>query len=146
MINLRKSKEDEIPCFVVSENLVGTSDFIIPYSEEQHRDEMRKPNIIYLSITEEENLLGFIILSVDADSKSIEFRRIVVASKGHGTGQAAIEEMERYCKHNLNCDRIWLDVFEFNNRGQHIYKKLGYKKYKSGMYNGKALLYFEKGL
>ena len=92
------------------------------------------------------DLLGFLILSVDTDSKSIEFRRIVVASKGRGTGQSAIKKMEHYCKHNFNCDRIWLDVFEFNERGQHIYKKMGYKQFKSGEYNGKTLLYFEKGL
>ena len=124
----------------------GTSDFIIPYSVEHHRAEMHKPNVVYLSIVSEDTLLGFIILVAEDDSESVEFRRIVVASKDNGIGQSAISEMERYCVDALKCNRIWLDVFEINKRGQHIYNKLGYGQFKTGEYNGKVLLYFNKKL
>lgn len=132
--------------FVEIEKLDGTSDFIIPYSVEQHRAEMRKPNVVYLSIVSNDALSGFIILATEDDSESVEFRRIVVASKGRGTGQSAISKMERYCADVLKCNRIWLDVFEINKRGQHIYNKLGYRQFKTGEYNGKALLYYDKKL
>ena len=146
MIKLRKSREDEISSFVEIENLNDTPDFIIPYSSEKHLTEIRKPNVVYLSIVSKDTMLGFIILATEDDSESVEFRRIVVASKGNGVGQSAIFEMERYCKDILKCNRIWLDVFEINKRGQHIYKKLGYKQFKTGEYNGKVLLCFSKKL
>ena len=146
MIKLRKAREDEISSFVEIEKLDGTSDFIIPYSVEHHRAEMHKPNVVYLSIVSEDTLLGFIILVAEDDSESVEFRRIVVASKDNGIGQSAISEMERYCVDALKYNRIWLDVFEINKRGQHIYNKLGYGQFKTGEYNGKVLLYFNKKL
>ncbi|MCP4187882.1 MAG: GNAT family N-acetyltransferase [Gammaproteobacteria bacterium] len=144
MIKLRKSRIDEIPLFIEIEKLEDTSDFIIPYSAEKHREGMRKPNTIYLSIINEDTLSGFIILAIEDDSGSVEFRRIVVATKGNGIGQAAMLDMERYCKEVLKCCRIWLDVFEINKRGRYIYNKLGYRQFETGEYDGKVLLYFDK--
>jgi len=107
---------------------------------------MKNSNVIYLSIMNQGDISGFIILSSDNDFKDIEFRRIVVASKGKGVGQLAIKAMEQYCAAILKANRIWLDVFETNNRGQHIYQKLGYKVFKSENLNSKALLYMDKAI
>lgn len=146
MIELKQSKEHEISKFSEMERLNGTSDFIIPYTIEKHCTEMHKPNIVYLSIYSKSILVGFIILAVEDESENVEFRRIVVESKNKGIGQVAVSEMERYCKDLLKRNRIWLDVFDDNKRGQHIYNKLGYKQFKTGEYNGKPLLYFAKKL
>jgi len=54
--------------------------------------------------------------------------------------------MEQYCAAILKANRIWLDVFETNNRGQHIYQKLGYKVYRSDQVKGISLLYMEKSI
>ncbi len=137
---------DEISSFVEIEKSNDTSDFIIPYSAEKHRNEMQKPNIVYLSIINESTLSGFIILATESDSESVEFRRIVVTTKGNGIGQFAIFKMELYCKDVLKCNHIWLDVFEFNKRAQYIYKKFGYRQFKTEEYNGQVLLYFNKTL
>jgi RimJ/RimL family protein N-acetyltransferase len=77
---------------------------------------------------------------------TVEFRRIVVASKGKGLGQLAIKEMEQYCAEHLNCSKVWLDVFESNSRGIHIYQKLGYTQFKEALYEGRSLLFMEKRL
>ena len=137
---------EEAQYFVEMERSEDTLEFIIPYDLERHKQEMSKPEIIYLSIVNEDRLLGFIILAVEPDTKRVEFRRIVVSSKGKGIGQAAIKEMEQFCLKKLGCRRIWLDVFESNKRGRHVYEKLGYNHYKSGSYNGKTLLYYDKRL
>jgi RimJ/RimL family protein N-acetyltransferase len=42
--------------------------------------------------------------------------------------------------------RIWLDVFEHNARGRHVYEKLGYRRFDSGELDGKPLLLYEKQL
>jgi len=146
LIRLRQSREDEISSFVDMERLEGTSEFIIPYSKELHFEEFLKSDVHYLSILSNDSLVGFIILVVESDTNSVEFRRIVVASKGQGIGQSAILEMEKYCAQVLTCSRIWLDVFESNNRGKHIYEKLCYKAFKTDNSDGKTLLFLEKKL
>jgi RimJ/RimL family protein N-acetyltransferase len=120
MIELRESISEDIPAFIEMEKDADTSGFILPYSLERHRSELTKPAIVYLSILSAGELTGFFILALDPDNTSVEFRRIVVAQKGIGLGQAAIHAMEDYCRERLGRSRIWLDVFDFNQRGQHI--------------------------
>ena len=54
--------------------------------------------------------------------------------------------MEKFCTEELNAKRIWLDVFEHNKRGLHVYQKLGYSKFKEKQYEGKNLLFYEKSI
>lgn len=145
MIELRESLKHEVTAFVDMENATDTSEFILPYTVEKHIAEMNQAGLIYLSIYDADKLTGFIILAID-DANEVEFRRIVVAVKGKGLGQAAMEKMELYCKTKLNCRRIWLDVFADNERGQHIYQKLGYKQFGNNKHNGRALILMEKRL
>jgi len=146
MIELIAARKQDLSTFIEMESAADTSQFIMSYSLEQHQIEMKNSNVIYLSIMNQGDISGFIILSSDNDFKDIEFRRIVVASKGKGVGQLAIKAMEQYCAAILKANRIWLDVFETNNRGQHIYQKLGYKVFKSENLNSKALLYMDKAI
>jgi len=143
-IYLRKAAADEARKFVAMENSAGTGEFIIPYSLEQHLAEMEKPEIVYLSIIANQQLAGFIIVATGEHGNGVEFRRIVVRRKGQGIGQAAISKMEQYCLTELDCNRIWLDVYDFNHRGRHLYEKLGYRYFKSSTDESKTLLYYEK--
>ncbi|MBW3695316.1 N-acetyltransferase [Vibrio sp. T187] len=145
MIQLRESTFADIPTFVAFESASDTSDFIIPYSAERHRLEMENELITYLSIYDDQVLAGFIILAVH-DNDDIEFRRIVVGKKGQGIGQSAVTLMEGYCASQFGGKRVWLDVFAENERGQHIYQKLGYKIFKTGDFQSKRLLFMEKTL
>lgn len=145
MIELRESSREEISTFVMFENSDDTAQFIVPYSPAKHLEEMFRDDTAYLSIDNERKLVGFIILVLDG-IESVEFRRIVVTSKGKGIGQSAIQKMEQYCRETLKRNRIWLDVFESNVRAQHLYKKLGYKQFKSGSLGGRRMYYLEKML
>ncbi len=146
MVVVREAKIDEIPRFVEMEQAKGTAEFIIPYSLGDHLAKFNKQDIVYLSIIDEGRLAGFIILAIDPDGVSVEFRRIVVSAKNKGIGQSAIRAMEDYCRAKFRCKRIWLDVFEFNERGRYIYEKLGYTQFKKGKHDGKSLLYYQKSL
>lgn len=143
MIELRKSIETDIPVFIELERSEGASEFIIPYTLKEHLAAIHNKSLLYLSIYKDNALQGFFILSVKNES-NVEFRRIVVGLKGAGIGQTSIALMEKYCKEHLSTKRIWLDVFSFNKRGLHIYKKLGYKQFGINEHNGKQLLLFEK--
>ena len=146
MVEIREALLEELPFFVKMEMAGDTVEFVIPYSFDKHSIEFNKENTIYLSIVDEEKLVGFIILALEPDGVSVEFRRIVVSEKGRGIGQLAITAMEDFCKVKLNCKRIWLDVFGFNQRGRYIYEKFGYAQFKTGDYHGQTLLYYQKML
>ena len=146
MIRIRESRAHELRAFVPMEADSDAVEFILPYSLARHREEFERDDIVYLSIFRQHELAGFFILALEGDGNSVEFRRIVIADKGQGTGQQAILAMETYCRHRLKCTRIWLDVFEDNHRGRHVYQKLGYRQFDEGDLNGKKLLYFDKSI
>ena len=127
------------------ESSVDSSEFIIPNSAEEHLKDFDNNNVVYLSIYFNDKVEGFFVLAIE-NNNDVEFRRIVVNSKGKGIGQAAIKLMEEYCANKFHSKRMWLDVFAFNERGQHIYKKLGYKQFDVSVHNGKQLFLFEKKL
>ena len=145
-VELRRSHEQQLLLFERMEQASDTRDFVIPYSLEAHREHFSRSDIVYLSVLSEGRLAGFVILVLDPDGVSMEFRRIVVAEKGKGIGQMAISEVEAFCSHELGRTRIWLDVFQHNARGRHIYEKLGYRLFGTRFVDEKLLLLYEKRL
>ena len=145
-IEVRQAHSEELASFHAMEQEAEAREYITTYSLAQHRHEFRRAQIHYLAIVRDSELAGFFILALEQDTDSIEFRRIVVASKGCGTGQRAIAAMENYCRQQLKCKRIWLDVFASNRRGRHVYEKLGYQLFDRGELDGRDLLYLHKHL
>lgn len=146
LIELRVSSRDELSEFAKMETAPDTADYILPYDQARHRAEFERDDIVYLSIYRQSRLAGFFILALDPDPGSVEFRRIVVAARGQGIGQAAIPLMEDYCRDQLGRGRVWLDVFACNRRGRHVYEKLGYRCFDRGELDGKPLLFFDKSI
>ena len=123
-----------------------TLPYILPTSRARHETNMARDDMVYLSIYREDRFAGYFILVLEADGESVEFRRIVIAEKGAGTGREAIVRMEEYCRDRLGRSRIWLDVFDFNDRGMHLYPSLGYRYTGEQELDGNRLLFFEKSL
>jgi RimJ/RimL family protein N-acetyltransferase len=146
VIELRRATAQDVPAFVAMEQAPDTAEYIIPYSRDEHERKIADPNLVYLKIVDDGHLAGFFILVLDADGKSVEFKRIVVSAKERGIGQFAIASMESFCSKELRRSRIWLDVFEHNHRGRHIYEKLGYTKYGEAAHGGRRLWLYEKSV
>ena len=146
MVKLEKASMEDVPKMIMMEQSPDTTNFIIPYSASEHRSIFSDPAVLYLRVINDAEFAGFIILAFDPDGLSAEFRRIVISDKGTGIGQQAIKAMELFCRTELKRSRIWLDVFSHNTRGQHIYEKLGYKKFENPGNNDKNLLFYEKEL
>ena len=147
MIRLRKSKANELHVFVEMEQQSHARKFINGADLETHRNNFTDPNIIYLSIENSSGeLAGYFILASNPGDKLVEFRRVLIDQDHRGIGQLAISQMEDFCRTELGCDRIWLDVYEDNEKGRHIYEKLGYRCFKEGNYQNRKLLYFDKDL
>src|SRR5262245_42555732 len=145
VLRIEVASLDDASHFAKLETEADATPFIIPYTLEQHRLYLEDASKVYLRILDN-SVIGFILLVLDGDGRSVEFRRIVVGPKGLGIGQRAILLMENFCRSRLSRSRIWLDVFENNLRGQHIYERLGYSKFGESNHEGRRLLLYEKDI
>ncbi len=145
-ISLRPSEADELAGFARLEQDGDTSPHILPTTLQQHRVQFARDDILYLTIERGGTTCGYFILALEADGHSVEFRRIVVTPRGAGIGQRAIPAMEAWCRDRLGRRRIWLDVFDSNPRGRHVYEKLGYRRFDEAAYDHRRLYFYHKEL
>ena len=147
MIFLRPIKRNELELIDEMDRQDHARSFVIQTGMEVHQKNYSDPKVLYLSIENSSaEFCGYFILVLEPDTESIEFRRILIDQKQRGMGQAAIKEMESYCKGEFGVKRIWLDVYEDNEIGIHIYEKLGYARFNEGRVEGRELYYYEKAL
>jgi RimJ/RimL family protein N-acetyltransferase len=147
MISLRASKTEELAIFDELDRQSHARQYVIQTGLAAHQESFSDPCVTYLSIENSDGeFCGYFILAHEPDSDSVEFRRILIDKNKRGIGQAAISEMESYCQRQFNAKRIWLDVFEDNEIGMHIYEKAGYKRFKEELYEGRRLYFYEKAL
>jgi RimJ/RimL family protein N-acetyltransferase len=123
------SKFDLIKILEIEKNFENI-EFIEPYDKERHKKVIEEIDEEHLSIFDESSkLIGFVILAgLTNENKSIEFKRIVVSEKGKGYGSRVINLIKKKCFQYHKCNRLWLDVFEFNQRAIYVYEKLGFQK------------------
>ena len=121
--------------------------FVSANSIAEHESAFAASDIRYLTILDhEEAPVGFFILALEDDNETVEFRRIVVDSSRRGVGQVALGLMEDYCRTMLERSKIWLDVFDDNEVGIHIYEKFGYVLDRTEPFNGRTLRFYSKDL
>ena len=123
------SKFDLTKILEIERNFENT-EFISPYNEERHLKVIQDKDEEHLSVfNENSELIGFVILAgLNNESKSIEFKRIIIAEKNKGYGIQTINLIKKKCFQEYNCNRLWLDVFDFNQKAIYIYEKLGFIK------------------
>ena len=100
---------------------------------EQIRSEIADENSIFLIAEIENETAGYAKLIVGSceepitANKPIELSRLYSHQKflGKGVGAKLMEECFAVAK-SLDCDAMWLGVWEFNPRAQAFYKKYGF--------------------
>ena len=53
--------------------------------------------MIYFKINFNSKPVGFVLLKLEDDKRSVEFRRVVVVERGKGIGHQVLDEIEKYC-------------------------------------------------
>lgn len=145
MISLKPSKKEELEKFDEMDRQDHARNFVIQTGLETHQKCFSDPKVTYLCIENcSGEFCGYFILVSEPETESVEFRRILIDQEKRGIGQAAISEMERYCKREFNVNRIWLDVYEDNEIGMHIYEKMGYERFMVKRIEGRKLYFYEK--
>ncbi len=123
-----KSLLSQITCIEQEED---NHPYILPYSPERllHVIEHPDEQCIIVKAKLHHEMVGFIILAgLQNPHLSLEFRRIVISEKGKGFGRACLRLVKRYCFEELGFHRLWLDVFEYNERALYLYKSEGFKE------------------
>ena len=70
---------------------------------------------------------GFAILENIGDRhEGVKLKRLVVTEPGTGFGQALLAAVIDWVFENTRDERLWLDVFSYNERARHVYRRLGF--------------------
>ena len=145
MIKLTLADKGQLEKFDRMDRLPHAIRFVFQIGLEGHLRNFQDPNVRYLNIENEiGNFLGYFILAHEPEYDSVEFRRILLDPDARGVGQQAIAAMEAYCLIQYETKRIWLDVYQDNEIGIHIYQKLGYQRFDKSMHNGRELWFYQK--
>ena len=142
---VRDTKREELE-LICSMEQGEARNFIIPFSLERHRSEFAKSGVVYKSVWSDGQLIGFVILVLEQDARNVEFRRIVVSKPGFGYGKRVVRLVDQICRNEFGRARVWLDVFETNQRARHVYEQCGYQQFGKSEHEGRTLLLYEKAV
>ena len=106
-------------------------DFIGQWTDEEHLAAIRGENARQHRIIEVDGAPAGYVITYDggARSPSTYVKRILVADKGRGTGQAAMTLVMADAFSRPSNRFVWLLVRDWNERAQAVYRKLGFERY-----------------
>jgi diamine N-acetyltransferase len=126
----RPTTPDDLELVVATERADDSADFVLPWSHDQHLAALGDANIAHWILEAEDGgrrAIGFVILAgVDPPGGTVEFKRIVVREKGAGLGREALRLVKREVFERYQAHRLWLDVFEHNQRARALYASEGF--------------------
>lgn len=126
-IKLTNSLPSEIDKIIKFENL--NKEFVHHYSREKHLALLIDSDCLHLSVRrmDNNNLVGHMILfGIDSNNNVLEFRRLTINEKGKGYGRNAIQLLKKLCFEKLKFHRLWLDVYDDNERAIKLYESEGF--------------------
>ncbi|MET9632706.1 GNAT family protein [Lentzea sp. NPDC006480] len=89
---------------------------------------LNDPDRYARAITVDGKYLGEVMLTINEDNRSAGFRIALWDGFGQGYGTAAIEHVLDYAFNERGLHRVDLEVYEFNERAIHVYKKCGFRE------------------
>ncbi len=125
---LRPATPADIPRLVALERTPTARHFVGQWSEERHFETMTGGDARYfVSENDAGELQAYAILRGLAEAtRSLELKRIVVARTEQGLGRKMLHEILEIAFSELHAHRLFLDVFEDNERARHLYESLGF--------------------
>jgi diamine N-acetyltransferase len=126
----RSTTPADLEFVLTTERSDDSADFVVQWSGRQHLAALDDANVAHWILEAEganRRAVGFVILAgVDPPGGSVEFKRIVVAEKGCGFGREAVRLVKREVFGRYRAHRLWLDVFEHNQRARALYASEGF--------------------
>jgi diamine N-acetyltransferase len=146
---MRVPSPADIPFICALEQRREYSGLVGTWSADEHLRYLADPNARYLIAEHEGEPLGFCILfGILSPHRSLELKRIAVASPGKGLGKEMLRLIICKAFDEYSAHRLWLDVFEHNLRAQRAYSSVGFRRegvlreavYRDGGYHSLILM------
>jgi ribosomal protein S18 acetylase RimI-like enzyme len=130
-LTLRLSTGDDLAFITTLERHPDNRDFIGQWSDAEHLAAMRGEKRRSHRIVEVDGKPGGYMIWYDGppDSPSLYLKRILVADKERGVGQAAMRLFLEEANSREDIAFAWLLVRDWNTRAQAVYTKLGFSRY-----------------
>ena len=130
-VTLRPTREGDLGFVTALERRPDHLDAIGQWSDEQHRDAILRRDAREHWIIERDGKPAGYLIAYDNRAKGtgIYVKRILVADKERGTGQAALAAYLADAFARPGCDAVWLIVRNDNARAQAVYAKLGFERF-----------------
>ena len=126
-VRLRPTLQEDLDFVLRLEADPDTAPFIHAWPIEEHRAAITDPGVAHWIIedVEQSTPVGFVILR-GLETEVIELRRIAISDKGRGYGTHAMRLVKEVVLGEMGARRIWLDVYDFNDRARSIYEAEGF--------------------
>jgi RimJ/RimL family protein N-acetyltransferase len=125
---VRPATAGDIPLIAAIERLPGFRNFVGQWSEERHLRTLASGDARYFVSDSPSGVMqAFAILrGLEEASRSIELKRLIVATPGRGLGRRILNELTRMVFEDFGAHRMFLDVYEDNARARHLYESQGF--------------------
>ncbi len=106
--------------------------FITSWERTQHEGAIRFPDFRHFIVESgvsgsSADRAGFVILQGCRNpQRSVELKRLVLQTKGHGLGRACVRRLKLMAFRDLKAHRFWLDVKSLNTRALALYASEGF--------------------
>ena len=126
---LRPTMQSDLSFVLSLEQDPANLPFITPWERTQHEAAIRFPDFRHFIIEAGADFqaAGFaILIGCRSQHRALELKRMVVQTKGQGTGRAALRVLKRIAFDDLGAHRFWLDVKALNTRAAGLYETEGF--------------------
>ena len=126
---VRRAERSDFTAIMDIERKPEFRSFIGVWPEAEHIQTFTSADAAYWVIADDcGDIQGYcIVLGLCSEHKSVELKRIAVASPGNGIGKQLFRAVCETLFREHGAHRIWLDVFEQNVRARHVYRSFGFR-------------------
>ena len=130
MIALRRSRPEDLAFVTTLERRPDHLEAIGQWSDLEHLATMQSPRREHWVIEADGGSAGYLIAyDCRAQDAGMYVKRILVAQKDRGIGTLALAKYLDHAFGVLDAKFVWLIVFEANERGVCVYRRLGFHRF-----------------
>ncbi len=133
-VALRATRPEDLPFVTGLERDGENAKIIGQWTDAQHLAAIHGEKGCWHRIVEREGEPSGYLIAYDCREAvgGVYLKRVLVGDKERGTGTAAVAEFLEDVRSRLDPEFIWLHVYEWNERAQAVYCKLGFERYEPG--------------
>ena len=147
---VRKAEQRDLAAIMGIETIPEFRPLVGSWPDAEHTQALKSSDAAYWVSTDRRGVVeGFcIVRGLCSEHRSVELKRIAVATPDAGIGRKLLSTVCETLFKKCGTHRIWLDVFEQNDRARHVYRSFGFREdgllreavYRDGTYHSLVLM------